>query len=76
MCIRDRGKTERPEQQWMEQVYDRFRAENGNLGKAEADQLLFRKMYAAEPAKEMCIRDRFDGEDAAPPWGICVCRLP
>ena len=45
------GKTERPEQQWMEQVYDRFRAENGNLGKAEADQLLFRKMYAAEPAK-------------------------
>ena len=38
------GKTERPEQQWMEQVYDRFRAENGNLGKAGADQRRFRKM--------------------------------
>ena len=49
-CL-DLGKAERPEQQWMEQVYDRFRAENGNLGKAAADELLFRKMYAAEPVK-------------------------
>lgn len=49
-CL-DLGKAERPEQQWMEQVYDRFRAENGNLGKAEADQLIFYKMYAAEPVK-------------------------
>ena len=49
-CL-DLGKAERPEQQWMEQVYDRFRAENGHLGKAAADELLFRKMYAAEPVK-------------------------
>ena len=45
------GRTERPEKRWMEQVYDRFRAENGQLGKAEADQLIFREMYAAEPEK-------------------------
>ena len=37
----------------MEQVYDRFRAENGQLGKAEADQLIFREMYAAEPEKRV-----------------------
>ncbi len=46
------GKTERPERQWMKQVYDRFRAENGQMGKGAADELLFRKMYAAEPGKE------------------------
>ena len=45
------GKYERPEQKWMNQMYDRFRSENGKLGKAEADQLIFRKMYAAEPKK-------------------------
>lgn len=46
------GKKKRPEQQWMERMYDRFRAKNGGLGKAEADAFLFRKMYAAEPEKK------------------------
>lgn len=46
------GKEERPECRWMKQAYDRFREENGQLGKGAADELLFRKMYAAEPKKE------------------------
>ena len=37
------GRTERPEKRWMEQVYDRFRAENGQLGKAE--------LFAAESGR-------------------------
>lgn len=44
-------KKERPEKQWLKRVYDRFRAENGQMGKAAADELLFRRMYAAEPDK-------------------------
>ncbi len=27
------GKKERPEKQWLKRVYDRFRAENGQMGK-------------------------------------------
>lgn len=30
------GKKERPEKQWLKRVYDRFRAENGQMGKAAA----------------------------------------
>ena len=45
------GKKERPEKRWLEQMYDRFRAANGNMGKGAADALLYRKMYGAEPAK-------------------------
>lgn len=45
------GKKERPEKQWMKKMYDRFRVQNGQIGKAAADELLFRRMYAAEPGK-------------------------
>lgn len=45
------GEKGAPEKQWLKRVYDRFRAENGQMGKAAADELLFRGMYAAEPDK-------------------------
>ena len=45
------GKKERQEKQWMKKMYDRFRVQNGQIGKAAADELLFRRMYAAEPGK-------------------------
>lgn len=45
------GKEERPEKHWMKTMYDRFRAQNGQAGKAAADELLYRRMYAAEPGK-------------------------
>ena len=45
------GKEERPEIGWLNQVYDRFRKENGWIGKSEADKLLYMKMYASEPEK-------------------------
>lgn len=45
------GKMPRPEIQWLNQVYDRFRQTNGSLGKSEADELIYMKMYAAVPEK-------------------------
>lgn len=41
----------RPEIQWLNQVYDRFRKSRGFLGKAEADRLIYTRMYGAEPEK-------------------------
>lgn len=49
-CL-EQGKKERPEKQWLGRMYDRFRKENGDLGKAEADELIYMKMYAQVPKK-------------------------
>lgn len=45
------GEKERPERQWLGRMYDRFRMENGNPGKAEADEMIYMKMYAQIPGK-------------------------
>ena len=45
------GKEERPEIEWLNQVYDRFRKEKGSLGKSEADKLLYTRMYDSVPEK-------------------------
>lgn len=45
------GKQERPENLWMQRMYERFRKESGNLRKAEADALLYRKMYDSFPER-------------------------
>lgn len=49
-CI-EVGKKERPEIQWLSNVYDRFRMEKGKLGKAEADEILYQKMYLCVPKR-------------------------
>ncbi len=49
-CI-EMGKRERPEKKWLSDVYDRFRMENGSLGKAEADEILYQKMYLSVPRR-------------------------
>ena len=43
---------ERPEKQWLREVYDRFRQENGGMGKAAADELLYRKIFGVDPKKQ------------------------
>lgn len=45
------GQQERYELRWLKTVYDRFRAAAGNLGKTEADQLIYAKMYGMPPEK-------------------------
>lgn len=45
------GEEERPENRWLKERYDRFRKNNGNLGKAEADERLYRRMYGEAPEK-------------------------
>lgn len=49
-CL-EQGQTQRREVKWLKEVYDRFRIKNGSIGKAEADRLLYMKMYAAVPGK-------------------------
>lgn len=48
LCL---GQQERYEIRWLKAVYDRFRAAAGNLGKTEADQLIYAKMYGMSPEK-------------------------
>ena len=50
VCL-EAGERERPETQWLSRMYDRFREENGRLGKAEADELIYMRMYAQIPKK-------------------------
>lgn len=45
------GKEERPEKRWLRDVYDQFREKNGKLGKAEADRLLYRRIYGRSPQR-------------------------
>ena len=49
-CL-EAGERERPEKQWLGRMYDRFREANRSLGKAEADELIYMKMYAQIPGK-------------------------
>lgn len=44
-------KDERPELKWLQGIYDRFRMEYSLRGKAEADNLIYEKMYSAIPQK-------------------------
>jgi len=49
-CL-SREKKERPELIWLKEIYERFRADCGLLGKSGADSLIFEKMYSHAPEK-------------------------
>lgn len=42
---------ERPELKWLQNIYERFRKDGSFSGKAEADNLIYEKMYSAVPLK-------------------------
>lgn len=44
-------KRERPENQWIKRMYERFREGSGGLGKAETDNCIYQKMYKRLPVK-------------------------
>lgn len=44
-------KKERPENQWIKMMYERFRKTSGGLGKAETDNCIYQKMYGKSPVK-------------------------
>lgn len=49
-CMEE-GRKERPENQWINRMYERFCTKSGGLRKADADKQIYKKMYGTDPKR-------------------------